>query len=165
MFCREHAFSMLVAPVSVVGHSFSVPINRREHTFSVLTRENQRFYEHAFSVPVYVTGLTILGKPVFGRTISPRSVRPTGGDGASRFWKTEYRDDARLCDERAGLSAHFPRFERKGKSCSKKSAEKRSNFRTRSRSPPRASVRASCASLPKRQVPRLHSATLATRNG
>ena len=60
---------------------------------------------------------------------------------------------------------HFPRFELKVKSCGIENAEKRSNFRTRSRTPPRASARARRAKSKKRQVPRLHSATFATRNG
>ena len=113
----------------------------------------------------WVPGLKISGKPVFASAISPRSARPTSAGGASRFWKNESQDDARPREGRACTPSHFPRFELKVKSCGIENAKKRSNFRTRSRSPPRASARGSRAPLPKRQRPRLHSATLATRNG
>ena len=113
----------------------------------------------------WVPGLKISGKPVFASAISPRSARPTSAGGASRFWKRGERNDARPREGRACTPSHFPRFELKVKSCGIENAKKRSNFRTRSRTPPRASARGSRAPLPKRQRPRLHSATLATRNG
>ena len=139
---------------------------RNEHGKSVFTAK----HGHGKSVSIkyghkWVPGLKSSGKPILGRTISPRSVRPTGGDAASRFWKRGELEDARLREGRACTRSHFPRFELRVKSCGMRRAKKRPNFRTRSRSPPRASARGSCAPLPKRQRPRLHSATLATRNG
>ena len=113
----------------------------------------------------WVPGLKSSGKPILARTISPRSVRPTGGDGASRFWKRGELEDARPREGRARTPSRFPRFELNTKSGVTQRAKKRPNFRTRSRSPPRAPARARRAKSKKRQVSRLHSATFATRNG
>ena len=108
-----------------------------EHEKSVLTAE----HEHGKSVSIkyghkWVPGLKSSRKPILGRTISPRSVRPTGGDAASRFWKRGELEDARLREGRACTRSHFPRFELRVKSCDMRRAKKRPNFRTRSRSPP-----------------------------
>ena len=113
----------------------------------------------------WVPGLKSSGKPILARTISPRSVRPTGGDGASRFWKRGELEDARLREGRARTPSRFPRFAHRIKSGGTERAKKRPNFRTRSRSPPRAPARARRAKSKNRQVSRLHSATFATRNG